>query len=127
MSDPFKTKSELNPRFSFPKPPDYKGELLLFSVTADDITDQYKENDRKDAAAADLTVLTGEHAGELFENAKFTQASLVKTLRAAGVGELVLGRLDQVPTNKGNPAWVLKDPSDADKKLALKYINEGEL
>lgn len=34
------------------------------------------------------------------------------------IGSQVLGRLDQVPTNKGNPAWVLTNFTDADAALA---------
>jgi hypothetical protein len=35
------------------------------------------------------------------------------------IGSQVLGRLGQVPTNKGNPAWVLQSYSDADAALAV--------
>lgn len=34
------------------------------------------------------------------------------------LGRQVLGRIGQVPTNKGNPAWALLDPTDADAAQA---------
>lgn len=35
-----------------------------------------------------------------------------------GVGDVVLGRIGQVPTNKGNPAWVLESYTDEDAVAA---------
>jgi hypothetical protein len=34
------------------------------------------------------------------------------------IGSVVLGRIGQVPTNKGNPAWVLQNYTDADAAAA---------
>lgn len=102
---------------------DHKGKLLLITPTG------YKEGistsfGTKDAVEANIVVVDEQSpAGsqEIDSALLFGGVLIGQTKAYVGKG-LVLGRLSQKPTDKGNPAWVLSDPTDGDKDKARAYL-----
>ena len=54
-----------------------------------------------------------------------TQGNLGKSL-AAYVGRVTVGKLGQVPTDKGNPAWTIEPLEQATVAGLVKYLEERE-
>lgn len=83
----------------------------------------------RDAVIADVAVLDGNHAGQVYRDAPVWPKVLQGQLRPQiGSGEPTLGRLTQGVAKKGqSPPWILDDPSDDDEKLALDYLNSGAI
>ena len=70
----------------------------------------------KDAVYADIQVFPNEEAlvqGKpvTLSNAPINSGPMVRDLKPA-IGNQVAGVLGQVPTDKGNPAWIINNPSD---------------
>jgi hypothetical protein len=76
------------------------------------------------AVFMDVTILSGDRAGEVFEDAELVQAVFVKTLKnIAGKGEFVAGRMTGGPTaQKPNQGWEIADPTKADIAIAEKHL-----
>ena len=95
----------------------YKGALLLITVEKLE-TDIQTSFGPKDAIRGDVTVIDGEHAGEVTRDTLIFPRALIGQLRP-NVGKKVLGRLGQGVAKPGQqPPWKLSDPTDADKALA---------
>ncbi len=101
----------------------HNGSLLLITPTG------YREQvattyGTKDAVAATVVVIDEKEPAksEKIEDALLFGGVLIgQTKSFVGKG-LVLGRLGQKPTDKGNPAWVLADPTDEEKDAARAYL-----
>jgi hypothetical protein len=104
-------------------PADYFGALLLVYPKAYTASEQTKHGDTQ---AADVDVVVVDRIGpdgkplvfhdtRLFGN---LARSVRVLLEADGSPKKYLGRLDQEPTSKGSPAWVLRNWTDADVQLA---------
>lgn len=100
---------------------DYKGKLFL--VWGKDYHESVQtKHGEKDAVTVDVAVISPDGKGELLKGAMFFGARLVGRLRKRIDGKPILGRVEQVPTDKGNPAWDLGEPSEKDKAAARKYL-----
>lgn len=100
------------------------GSLLLITPTRiePDIKTNYGE---KDAVVADVVVLDGDHAGEVYRDTLIWPAVLQGQLRPqVGSGDPTLGRLAQGVAKKGqSPPWILLDADDAGEKLAVQHLD----
>lgn len=98
-----------------------KGRLLLITPLEyiEHITVPHGESD---AVRADYVVLDGPDAPEEVENALIFPSVLVGNLKGRIGKGMIIGRLGQKPTNKGNPAWVLEPSTDDDKDVARTYL-----
>lgn len=102
---------------------DYNGRLLLLTPT------EYRENvettyGKKDAVAANVVIIDEAKVSdseEINDALLFGGVLIGQTKSKIGKG-MILGRLGQKPTDKGNPAWVLADPTDAEKDVARAYL-----
>jgi hypothetical protein len=102
---------------------DHNGALLLITPT------EYRENvettfGKKDAVAANVVVIDEKNVSgseEIADALIFGGVLIGQTKSKIGKG-MILGRLGQKPTDKGNPAWVLADPTDAEKDVARAYL-----
>lgn len=70
----------------------------------------------KDTVWANVTVYTGEHAGETFENTPVDKAVIVGQIKNKVGSDPVLGRVYADLDNKG--AYTLDAPTDEDFKIA---------
>ena len=102
---------------------DHNGKLLLITPTG------YRENvsttfGTKDAVAANIVVIDEKSVkdSEEIEDALLFGGVLIGQTKAKIGKGMVLGRLGQKPTDKGNPAWILTDPTDADANTARAYL-----
>lgn len=96
---------------------DYKGALLMFDVKSVE-SDVQTSFGPKDAVRADVTVIDGDGAGDVFNDALIFPSVLIGQIRSA-VGKKVLGRLEQGNAKPGQqPPWKLADPTEADKTAA---------
>ena len=102
---------------------DHNGKLLLITPT------EYREKIStsfgvKDAVAANIVVIDEANVSgseEISDALLFGGVLIGQTKAKIGKG-MVLGRLGQKPTDKGNPAWILTDPTDADADTARAYL-----
>jgi hypothetical protein len=99
------------------------GKLLLFTPTG------YEENvstvhGEKDAVRVNFVVIdeADPTASESFEDGLIFQGRLIGSLKPKVGKGMVIGRLGQEPTAKGNPAWVLNAATDAEKDKARAYL-----
>lgn len=101
----------------------YKGKLFLVWATEyhDEVTTKHGTSD---AVTVDVAVVNADGSGELLKGAMFFQKKLIGRLRKRIGGKPILGRVIQVPTDKGNPAWDLDEPSEKDKAAARKYLSK---
>ncbi|MEX5711897.1 hypothetical protein AB1484_27280 [Parafrankia sp. FMc6] len=80
--------------------------------------------DPVDVVVADVHILDGDRQGDwepgVWVFPKVLKAQLEPKIASDG-SELVLGRLIQEPTQKGNPAWKLGDPTAADVEAAQRW------
>jgi hypothetical protein len=103
---------------------EHNGKLLLITPL------EHKEGVKtasfglKDVVVANIVVLNEQApaASEEIEGAYIFGSVLIGQTRPKIGKSLVIGRLGQKPTDKGNPAWDLKDPTDADKVVARAYL-----
>jgi hypothetical protein len=80
----------------------------------------------KDAVRANITVVDGEHAGDVHNDTLIFPRVLIGQLRS-NIGEQVLGRLGQGNAKPGQkPPWRLDDPTPADLAAAEKYVESVE-
>jgi len=101
----------------------HNGDLLLVTPTGyrTGIETKYGE---KDAVEAKVVVINEDDpsGSEEYDDALLFAGVLIGQTRPFINKGIVLGRLGQKETNKGNPAWVLADPTDAEKDVARKYL-----
>lgn len=117
--DPFS-----NPSDSGTKITEFNGSLLIVEPLEYKTGVKTAFGDDKDLVVAKVTVLDGEHSGEVYDEIAIFQGGLIGQTRRC-IGKRVLGRLGQTPPKqKGmSPAWNLADATDAERKVALDYIN----
>lgn len=102
---------------------DLVGALLLFTV--------YEETDEintvhgpQTAVRADVVVLDGDKEGETYSDSLIFPRVLKSQLRRSAGGMMVLGRLGQGNKKPGqNPPWTLTAASEADKRMAQKFVD----
>ncbi|HVX91144.1 MAG TPA: hypothetical protein VHC20_06000 [Candidatus Paceibacterota bacterium] len=117
MSSPFAQPSAGGEKF---EPKDFGGALLLIYPKS------YNPNETttfgpSTSADVDIVVVDRQdpqNPGQpvIKRNARLF-GNLANSVRDS-IGSVVLGRLGQVPTNKGNPAWVLQSHSDQEEAQA---------
>lgn len=102
---------------------EHKGALLLFTPKKyeEEVTTRHGV---KDAIRTDVVVIDEENPAksEKVEDALIFPGRLVGSLKSQAGKGMVVGRLGQVPTDKGNPAWVLDAASDAEKDKVRAYL-----
>lgn len=102
---------------------EHKGKLML--VWGKEFKDSVKtKHGEKEAVTVDVAIVKPDGTGELFKGAMFFQGRLIGRLRTRIGGKPILGRVIQVPTDKGNPAWDLDEPTEKDKAAARKYLSK---
>jgi len=106
---------------------DLKGALLLIkvhAVEADVPTAFSKPGQANPAVRADVTVLDGGSAGEMYEDALIFPKVLQGQLKSR-VGQLVLGRLGQGQAKPGQSApWKLDPATAADEQAADAHLRK---
>lgn len=116
MTTPFAQPSAGGEKF---EPKDFGGALLLIYPKSYNPNEQTQFGPST-SADCDVVVVdrqdptTGQPV--IKRNARLF-GNLANSVRDS-IGSQVLGRLGQVPTNKGNPAWVLQNYTDADAAAA---------
>ena len=104
---------------------DHSGALLIVEVLAVE-TDIPTTFGDKDAVRANITVVDGDHEGDVYNDTLVFPRVLIGQLRS-NIGEQVLGRLGQGNAKPGQkPPWRLEDPTPADVALAEKYVESVE-
>jgi hypothetical protein len=105
---------------------DHYGRLLLITPHSVERDVQTKLYGKRDATRADIVVLAepGTGPAEVIRDTLVFPLVIRSRLRSnVGTGRMVLGRLGKGDADgKGNPPWILTDPTDADKAVARAYI-----
>lgn len=102
---------------------DYKGDLLLIAVKQVE-TGISTSFGPKDAVRADVTVLDGTAANEVFVDTLIFPSVLISQTRSA-IGKKVLGRLGQGQAKPGQKApWRLIEATEEDKAVARAYLTQ---
>lgn len=100
---------------------DHKGALVLAWCT--EYREQVKtKHGEKDGVVVNVVSIDKTGKGELVKGAMWFGGRIVGRLKGKVNGRPQLGRVIQVPTDKGNPAWDLDEPTDADKAAARKWL-----
>lgn len=122
MPDLFQSPSEIESSGGdFPKVRDLHKRLLIIEPTKFRSQEIQTKFGLKDAVVANVIVVNEDEPAksEQYNGMHFLEGQLIGKLKGlVDSGKMVLGRIGQVPTDKGNPAWVLEDPSAADKAVA---------
>lgn len=102
---------------------DLEGQLLLLKPK-NQLYGINTDYGAKDAIEADLHVLDGPEAGEVYKNGYVFPLALQNQIKdAIGTGRFSLGRLGKGTPKKGQkPPWLLSDPTEDDKSLARRYL-----
>jgi len=119
-NDPFASAGSSGVRIT-----DYEGQLLLITPTEYITGIKTEYNDDKDAVLADFVVLDGKNKGEENSGVYVFPGKLIGALkrRIGANPNMVLGRLGKSKEKtKGNAAWILEPPTEADKKLAREHL-----
>lgn len=105
-------------------PDELKGRLVLITPLeyVEHITTKFDPD--KDAVRCDYVVLDGPSAGEEVAGAMIFQGALIGATKTRIGKGMVIGRIGQKPTTKGNPMWILEPSSDEDKQVARNYLNK---
>jgi len=129
MTDPFSSA-----RDAFVKQEHVNGRLLLISPLSSGERESTLPNSQGKGYTfieTDTVVLDGnvddmiDEVPMILEGFQYSgQAITAQLLPAVRKGGMVLGRLGQKPsaTKSFGPAWVLMEPTDADKAVARKYL-----
>jgi hypothetical protein len=126
MEDPFASEG-FDGEDEFSSPPSgeritaFKGKLVLVWPKRYNtgIATKFGE---KDGVDVDIVVLEKDGTGKLYEEVGILQSALVGKLKRRVGGKPMLGVVYQRPTDKGNPAWDLDQPTEAQKDIARKYL-----
>ena len=108
-----------------PKPKDLVGRLLILTPTKYREGIKTKFNPSADSVDGTLVIVdeTDPTKSET-DRFSFMQGRLVGGLKDyVGRNKMVLGRMGTVPTDKGNDAYVLEDPTPDDVRLGKKYLD----
>lgn len=102
---------------------DHNGKLLLITPTGyrEGIKTSFGEKDAVEASVVVIDETKPEGSEKIDDALIFGGVLIGQTKSFVGKG-LVLGRLGQKPTDKGNPAWVLADATEEDKVKARAYL-----
>lgn len=103
---------------------DHVGSLCLFFVhdVRQGITTSYGE---REAVSADVHVLDGNDAGEIFHDVLIFQGGLIGSLRSKAGGEPVLARINQGIAKPGQTApYILSEFTAQDAAKAETYLTE---
>jgi hypothetical protein len=111
-------------------PKDHAGELHLFFPTEwhASVPTKFSEPGKPDPAAVTthIAFLDGPSAGVVLSDAMvfggFMVPQLKKGVPGQGEGKAVLGRLGQGQAKKGDPPWVILDPTEGDITLARQWF-----
>lgn len=102
--------------------------LLIKPLRHEVVPNQFKPGETQTLVHADVVILAenaahGEH--KEYPDAHIYSAGIVsQTKENCGTGRYVLGRLGQGQAKGGNkPPYVLGDPTDADKQVAVAYLS----
>jgi hypothetical protein len=98
------------------------GDLLMIEAT-EHVTGIKTKFGEKDAVKATVTIFKSGADPEVLKDAMLFQSRLIAVSKN-NIGKPVLGRVGQVPTDKGNPAWILTDATDSDKQIAGAYFTD---
>lgn len=104
---------------------DHNGALLIVEVLGveEEIPTTFGD---KPAVRATVTVVDGDHQGDVYTDTLIFPRVLIGQLRS-NVGQQVLGRLGQGNAKPGQkPPWRLEDPTPADLAAAEKYVQTAE-
>lgn len=104
---------------------DHAGALLIVEVLGveEEIPTTFGD---KPAVRANVTVVDGDHQGDVYTDTLIFPRVLIGQLRS-NVGQQVLGRLGQGNAKPGQkPPWRLEDPTPADLAAAEKYVQTAE-
>lgn len=85
------------------------------------VTKFCKAGETKDAVTVNVTVIDKSGKGTTYEAISVMQSVLVGKLKRKVNGKATLGRLVKRPSDKGNDAYDLDQPTDADKAAARKW------
>jgi hypothetical protein len=99
---------------------DHKGVLHLFYPLEHHSGIPTKHGD-KECVKTHIVLLDGPNAGTMLREAVVWGSFMVPQLKGAVGGKAVLGRLGQGQNTKGNPPWVVLDPTEEDKVLARQW------
>lgn len=104
---------------------DNKGRLLLIIPAKYETGVATKFGD-KDAIRGSVVLLDGPDAGKEYPDTLIFGGVLIAQIKTK-IGRKVLGRVGQRPTDKGNPAWVLDDGNDVDRKTARAWLDRNQI
>lgn len=116
MTSPFAQPSAGGEQF---EPKDFLGALCLIYPKSYNPNDTTKHGTTT-SADVDVVVVDRQDpqtGGPAIKRNARLFGNLANSVRDS-IGSVVLGRIGQVPTNKGNPAWVLNNYTDADAAAA---------
>lgn len=116
MSSPFAQPSAGGEQF---EPKDFLGALCLIYPKSYNPNDTTKHGTTT-SADVDVVVVDRQDpqtGGPAIKRNARLFGNLANSVRDS-IGSVVLGRIGQVPTNKGNPAWVLQNYTDQDAAVA---------
>lgn len=107
------------------EPDPLKGRLLL--ITPLEYVEHLKTkfSADKDAVRCDYVVLDGPLAGTdegTVDNCLIFQGALIGATKTRIGKGMVIGRIGQKPTDKGNAMWILEPSTDDDKEVARAYL-----
>jgi hypothetical protein len=100
---------------------------LLFKVTEYDPhipTKNTKPGEKSPCVITDVIVLTGENAGNVYDDVKVWSKTMVPQLKPK-VGKMIVATLTKVPKpekGKNSFAWVLEPGTDEHKNLARTWL-----
>lgn len=122
--DPWSVPSESKPTDTeYAQIGDLVGELLL--LTPREYREHIETKFSKDAdcVVADVAVINTDKPTEsvIHESMWLMQGRLIAKTKAKVGNGMVLGRLVQKPTDRGNPAYDLDDPTEPDKEAARAF------
>lgn len=103
---------------------EHVGDVLLFTPTeykSEGVDTEFAKN--RDLLIADVVVIAPKVEDcESFPGTWVFQGRLIRKLKGKVGNGMVLGKLIQDDSTKGNPAFDLEDPSDAAKAAARAYL-----
>ena len=121
-TDPWSTPSESSTS-EYLDIKDQVGKLLLITPTKYLEHQKTKFNADADVVVANVAVIDEKDPEKSEEHADvwLLQGRLIRATKGKVGNGMVLGRLNQQETDKGNPAYDLSDPTDEDKVAARKF------
>lgn len=103
----------------------HHGRLLLITPHSVEREIKTRHGD-SDAVRADIVVLAEPGTGpvlEVWDTLIFPRVIQSRVRGQIGSGRMTLGRLGQGEPERGNPPWILLDPTEADRATARAYLD----